>query len=373
MMGRELDGRNGQWSDAWFNRLVEQSLVGVYVVQDGRFAYVNPRLAELFGYSVDEVYRLDSVEALVAPPDRELVRENIRRRTAGEVESLRYSFRGQRRDGSCLEVEVHGSRIDAGGRPAVLGMLLDVTERNRAERERERLYREARQAVQGRDETMAIVSHDLRNPLNALVMAADLARARLQGEADPSTLELLARIPRLARRMNTLIEDLLDASALDAGRLSLRLGATDARDVARAAAEVLEPLAEDKGITLVVDVPSLPLRADHARLVQVLSNLGGNAIKFTPGGGRVCIRAEAAEDSVRFVVEDTGPGIPEAVRARIFDRYWKGGGDGEGLGLSIARGLVEAHGGSIQVESREGEGSAFRFMLPRSATAGAAA
>jgi PAS domain S-box-containing protein len=132
------DGRRGRgeaWgrrlTDSWFRSLVDQSLVGVYVVMDGSFVYVNPKFADLFGYTAEEVLRGKRVLDLVDPADRALVRENIRKRLEGEVESIRYTFRGLRSDGSRIDVEVHGTRTEIGGEPAVVGLLVDVSDRKR--------------------------------------------------------------------------------------------------------------------------------------------------------------------------------------------------------------------------------------------------
>jgi PAS domain S-box-containing protein len=368
------DGRRGRgeaWgrrlTDSWFRSLVDQSLVGVYVVMDGSFVYVNPKFADLFGYTAEEVLRGKRVLDLVDPADRALVRENIRKRLEGEVESIRYTFRGLRSDGSRIDVEVHGTRTEIGGEPAVVGLLVDVSDRNRARQELERLYGEARDAVQARDEVLAVVSHDLRNPLNAIGMSVDLLRFQLGAGADPTVIATLERVRRLVRNMDILIRDLLDVSAMEAGSFAVERRPREVREVVDLALDMLEPSAAEKGVELVVEAPGAERRVacDRDRLLQVLSNLLGNAIKFTPPGGRVSLRIESVRDAVLVSVRDSGPGIPEEHLPNLFDRFWKRGSvEGVGLGLAIAKGIVEAHDGRIWVESEVGRGTAFHFTVP---------
>jgi len=246
----------------------------------------------------------------------------------------------------------------------------------RAAREREReellarvsdLYRQTSEALASRNELMAIVSHDLRNPLTAIDARAQ-ALARRAPPDDPVHVAGEA-IHRAARRMATLIDDLGDTAALVQGRLALQIEYADPGELLSEAAATFSPIAESKGLELRTSVGShLPhLRCDRDRVLQVLSNLIGNAIQVTPAPGRICLRAEAFDGSIGFAVEDTGPGVPEAERERIFERHVRGAGAsyrGKGLGLAIARGIVEAHGGSIWVESEPGRGSTFRFTLP---------
>jgi signal transduction histidine kinase len=169
--------------------------------------------------------------------------------------------------------------------------------------------------------------------------------------------------------MYRLIQDLLNVAAIDAGQLAVTRTALRADVIMTDALELLRPLAAAKRITLESDLsPALPsVAADRERLLQVFSNLGGNAIKFTPENGRIEIRATARDTTVEFSVRDNGQGIPSEDLPHIFDRFWqarKTARAGVGLGLAIAKGIVESHGGSIRVESEIGQGSCFAFTLP---------
>ncbi|HKP77166.1 MAG TPA: GAF domain-containing sensor histidine kinase, partial [Longimicrobiaceae bacterium] len=232
------------------------------------------------------------------------------------------------------------------------------------------LYEQARAATRAREEVLAVVSHDLRNPLNAVLLAAVI----LDEFTDPERWDererlQLRTIRHSAEQMTTLIHDLVEVVALEGGRRVLSLGRVDVAAALSSAAEMYAGLAEERGLSLAAeDGGAVPeVHADRGRLLQVLSNLVGNAVKFTPAGGEVRIGAEAAGDAVRFWVRDTGPGIDAEHLPRLFDRFWQGRhGDaqGLGLGLAIAKAIVDAHGGRIWAESTPGQGSTFCFTLP---------
>ena len=254
-------------------------------------------------------------------------------------------------------------------------LLLAIARQTALALERSRLYAREHQAVRARDEVLGVVAHDLRNPLGAIKMYAYLLEEALpvdgpgRGHADT--------IRRLAGQADRLIQDLLDVRRLEAGRLRVERIPVPAGALVASAVEMLRRGAEEKGLLLETVVPPVLPRvdADPDRIAQVLSNLLGNAVKFTPAGGRIVVRAEAAEGEVRFTVSDTGVGIARDDLEHLFDPFWQGRGAarmGAGLGLSIARGLVEAHGGRITVESEPGRGSTFAFTLPRAESAPAA-
>jgi PAS domain S-box-containing protein len=230
-----------------------------------------------------------------------------------------------------------------------------------------RLYRAAREASQARDDVLAVVAHDLRNPLNTIAVSAQ-ALLRQQTIAGDARIQAPLRTIRgSVDRMNRLIQDLLNVSRMEAGRMAVETYPEPAEAILQEALEAALPLASQ--IQLRIDVPeTLPwVRADRERLLQVFSNLLGNALKFTPPGGQVTLGARSEGMVVRFWVRDTGPGIPPEALEHLFDRFWQvrhGDRRGAGLGLSIAKGLVEAHGGRIWVESEPGRGSTFCFVVP---------
>ena len=233
------------------------------------------------------------------------------------------------------------------------------------------LYEESTRAVRTRDELLAVVSHDLKNPLNVVSMVAGILQSE---ESTDERGELIRKhgqlLGRATRRMLSLIDDLLDLAGIEAGRLSMSPGEEDAADLGRAAIDLLQPVAVQKGAALRwADGEVLPrVIADRSRVQQVLSNLIGNALKFVRAGGTVTLSARPGEHEVIFVVADDGPGISPEHLPHLFERFWKAPGDaraGTGLGLYIVRGIVAAHGGRTWVESEPGKGARFYFTLRR--------
>ncbi len=234
--------------------------------------------------------------------------------------------------------------------------------------ENARLYGAARRATSARDEVLALVSHDLRNPISAIAMCARILREAPPD--DPAEREkMLTAITEATVWMQQLIRDLLDVSAIEAGRLSIDRRPTTLASIVSTAAGMISGEIDQRSIDLDVDIASdLPtVNVDDRRIVQVLTNLMGNAVKFTDPGGRIVVRATSTPTGVVVTVEDTGIGIDPEAQPRIFDRFWQAQSTprrGSGLGLAIARGIVEAHGGRIWVESQPGRGSLFSFSLP---------
>lgn len=222
------------------------------------------------------------------------------------------------------------------------------------------LYRQAQHAIEMRDEVLAVVSHDLRAPLWAIVMAAEHLID------DPEVRATGKGIARSAERMNRLIGDLLDASAINAGRLALQIGTHRADALVREAIETFRSQAELRQISIDTSAvePAL-VSCDRDRVLQVMSNLLGNALRFTPRQGHIEVSARREDGKVRFAVRDSGPGIAPEQLPHLFERFWRSGGrrDGAGLGLFIAKGIVAAHGGTLAVETATGQGSTFHFAL----------
>ena len=231
-----------------------------------------------------------------------------------------------------------------------------------------RLFREAQRALRIRDDVLAVVSHDLKNPVITIGLLAQLLRR--SRPLDARQLEDFAdNIQRSVEEMHLLIDDLLDFARIHSDTFSVELHAQHLHEVVMPTIDRMRVLAEAKRLRIDVDVPvDLPeVAADARRVGQVISNLVGTAIKFTPDGGTVQVVARREGDTVLTSVTDTGIGIPAEHLPRIFDRFWQAPRNehaGIGLGLSIAKGIVEAHGGTIWVESQPGKGSTFSFTLP---------
>ncbi len=241
--------------------------------------------------------------------------------------------------------------------------------------ENARLYQQSRSAVRERDEMLAIVSHDLRNPVNAIVMLTgavlkrDTPAAAAGEDIAPMSRDEVEAVRAAARQADGLIQDLQDVSRISAGRLRVERRRVPASDFLTECADMFEPVMEDAALRFVRRIDdNLPIvLGDQHRLTQVLSNLLGNAVRFTPHGGDIVLTATPLEDVVRISVRDSGPGVAPDDVPRLFERYWQAPRllrAGSGLGLYIAKGIVEAHDGEIGVDSEVGKGAEFWFTLP---------
>lgn len=226
-----------------------------------------------------------------------------------------------------------------------------------------RMRQKARRAAESRDRILAMVAHDLRTPLQAMTLRIGYLESEVPLEQRPQ----FASLQRATRRMKVIIEDLLNAAALDRGSLAMTLTMENVASIVREAVEAIGPLARHRTIDIAVTCadPLASVLCDRDRVLQVLEHLLDNAIKFTKAGGRVTLAVERFDASVRFSVVDDGPGISSDDVPYVFERHWKGTPtkNGTGLGLYIAKSIVEAHGGSIGVETELGLGSTFSFTL----------
>jgi signal transduction histidine kinase len=225
-------------------------------------------------------------------------------------------------------------------------------------------------AISSRDDFLGIVSHDLRNMLSGMALsAASLMNIECEGEVARAVARNAQRIQQYTVRMDRLVGDLLDVASIEAGRLALSPLRHDASELLSETNDVFLAIAAAKQISIrsQVGAGSLFAQCDRERILQVLANLVGNAIKFTHNGGRIDLCLERGEHELRFGVADTGTGIPPEKVELVFQRFWQAERQrqaGVGLGLYISKSIVEAHGGTIWVHSRIGEGSTFGFTLP---------
>jgi signal transduction histidine kinase len=279
--------------------------------------------------------------------------------------SQTYSTTYRRRDGSEVPVEVVLQYVAAAdGQSSFISLARDITERQRAEAA-------LRMANEAKDAFLAAASHELRTPLAAAKGHAHLAMLKLGGEADSGPGKSLTIINRQIDRMTKLVEELLDISRLQAGRLSLELERFDLSVLVRETCDRMAVLSQAHPLRM--DVPErLEGLWDRGRLDQVLTNLVSNAIRYSPNGGEVVVRVVEENAGVHLMVKDLGIGIPPEKQGLIFERFGRAHGakyGGLGLGLTISQGIVEQHGGRIWVESLgvPGEGSTFHVWLPREA------
>jgi PAS domain S-box-containing protein len=354
---------------------------------EGRLEEVNPAAAHLLGYEPAELVGRSLADVLSPEGRSEMGAYLARLRQEERVSGL---MRVVTRQGDEQIWMYRNVRIDRPGRPpAVLGYGIDVTERRRAEQAREaerQLYmdrierqnidlelrnREIEKADRLKSAFLDAMSHELRTPLTSIMGFSDL----LAEDADMTAQQqlYLGYIRQGSRHLLQLINDVLDFSKIEAGSLDLTVVEVELDRLAAETVSTIDPLAVQREIQLESDVPpGLTVRADRHRLKQVLLNLLGNAIKFTPAGGVVRLTASRQEGAVAVAVQDTGIGIPPEEHEMIFAGFHQVGcstrgiREGAGLGLAIVRRLIEQQGGKIWVESEPGQGSRFTFRLPAS-------
>jgi PAS domain S-box-containing protein len=270
-----------------------------------------------------------------------------------------------RRTGADHVLRCAASPIEDGPRRSAVAVCTDVTERKRLQQEAARLLDEARRAITDRQHILGVVSHDLRNPLTSVLVGAEVLKR--SSNTEPLFRKAIDSVHRGGRRMDRLIGDLMDITSIQEGQLAVAPTRVEMARVVEEALEALRDQAEQRGIQLNRDVaPELMVQADRDRLLQVLGNLLSNAIKATVEGSVTLTARRQEPGRVLVGVADTGPGLPPSVRSRLFEPFVRAertAYSGLGLGLSIVRGIVDAHGGRIWVESVPTGGTAFYFTL----------
>ena len=338
----------------------------------------NAGAEHIFGYTAEEIMG-KPINVLAPPAQTEEPGTLLRRVLDGEGVAHHETVR-VRKDGQIINVSLTVSpmRDGAGSIVGVSAIARDITERKRAEAERERLLvleREQNERLREldrlKDEFVALVSHELRTPLTSIRGYLELVLDGEAGDVSDEQRQFLGVVERNADRLLALVGDLLFLAQIEAGKLSLEVGAVDLGAVASESIDAARPLADDKDITLSLAIGPVPLLAgDGARIGQLVDNLVSNAIKFTPEGGRVDVRARARNGTAVIEVRDSGIGIPVDEQERLFERFFRSSNaaerqiPGTGLGLAISKAIVEAHGGKIAVKSEVDVGTTFKVSLP---------
>jgi PAS domain S-box-containing protein len=347
----------------------------VWIAQrDGRFTWFNRRWFEytglsfrdVFGYGWQQVLHPDDLDRAL---DRELA-------AFGRYDAWEDTVRLRRADGEYrwFLSRAVPIRNRSGANTRWFGTCTDITERMESELERERLLhleQEAREraerAARARDEVLAVVAHDLRNPLHTIQL---LAHSMVEVHSSPEARSRQAgSIQRVTQSMDRQIGDLLDIARMEAGSFAIRKAPVDLRRLLDDTMAIFGPQIQEGELTVVrEDGPDLgTVDCDRDQMLRVLSNLLANAIKFTPPNGSITLRSVRTARHLEVAVEDSGPGIAAENLEHVFDRFWQAdrkGGFGTGLGLAIAKHIVEAHGGTIHAESAVGRGTTFSFLLP---------
>jgi len=382
-------------ADNRYRRLLEAAPDGIFEVDGaGRIVLVNSQAERMFGYRREELLG-KSVEMLM--PERFRGRHPAHRARYSECSVIRpmgsgLDLRAVRADGTEFAVDINLSPFDGETGGSVVCVIRDVSDRKLAEEQIKSLNlsleqrtrdlavinseleirnREVEKANRLKSNFLTTMSHELRTPLNAIVGFADLLARQTAGPLTQKQERFVRHVKESSRHLLALIDDILDLSKIEAGRLDLKFESLPVTDAAEEVLSTIRPLAAAKEIDLVTDLsPRLTLYADHIRVKQILYNLLSNAIKFTPAKGSVRLVARPSDSAVHISVIDTGSGIPREEHEAIFETFHRCLNpaqdvcEGTGLGLSITRLLVEQHGGRIWVESEPGNGSQFHLMLP---------
>lgn len=364
-----------------YRQIVETAYEGIWMVDAaGRTEFVNARMAEMLATSPDAMLG-HPLRDYVFPEDEADLERFFERRRHGIREV--HEFRLRRLDGRpvCTRLST-GPLLDREGRfIGALAMVTDITERKRVEEERAHLMakeQEARAEIKAakeldqlKNDLVNSVTHELRTPLSSIMGYVEFLQDGLGGPLTPQQQEFVHQIETSTERLRRLVDDLLDFARIEAGTFQLRMDRADLRAKIREIVDSLRPQVAEARLEIAVTLPPDPLwvRMDGQRIGQVLINLLNNAIKFTPGGGRIHVQATGEAGQVRCEVRDTGIGISAEEIPKLFQRFsqLRSGvkmGVGTGLGLSISKAMVEAHGGRIGVDSTPGSGTTFWFTLP---------
>ncbi len=376
-----------------FKHLLEAAPDSILEIdRDGRILLMNAATERLFGYSREELSGKnvdtlvpDEVRARHAQPRVNYVADPLPRPMGSGL-----LLEGQRKDGTRFPVEISLSPFESEEGFRIGAIIRDVTDRVKAEeqiqvlqarytgeltaanRQLELRNRDVEAANQLKSEFLASMSHELRTPLHTIIGFAELLSEGLEGSLTDKQLRFVNHILRDGRHLLDLINDILDLSKIEAGRLELKMEEFDWTEALKDVVGTLQPQATAKDVVLSSqdEIPRHRLCADRVRIKAILYNLLSNAVKFTPSGGKVWVEAAIDQEVLAISVHDTGIGIPVEQQTRIFDKFYqtgmttKGVREGTGLGLAITKHLVEGHGGNINVESNPGEGSSFTFTIP---------
>jgi PAS domain S-box-containing protein len=370
-----------------FRELLEAAPDGIIEVdREGRIVLLNRVTEKMFGYSREEL--LGGTVELLIP-------EHLRARHVGHrihywdspvtrPMGIDLALQGKRKDGSQFPVEISLSPVESEEGLRVTAIIRDISERVKAEdrmrtireeythelEERNRLIERANQL---KSEFLASMSHELRTPLHTIIGFSELLTEELEGVLDDRQKRFFGHIHKDSQHLLELINDLLDLSKIEAGKLELRREVFDARAAVEEVLTSVRPLVQAKSQSIAAAIADLPaLDADRTRFKQILFNLLSNAVKFTPEGGSITIEGTLLNNAVEFSVSDTGVGIPREEQELVFDKFYqvgqtsKGVREGTGLGLAITQHLVAEHGGKLSVVSQVGQGSRFSFTIPLS-------
>jgi PAS domain S-box-containing protein len=362
-------------SEEKFRTITEQSFIGICIIKDYRFIYVNKQLSDSLGYSSEELLELEprALFNIIHPEDRVRILNAVERRNIeNEGVIANIQFRITKKTGEVIWLEVTSKPFTYQGKSASLIATLDITEKNKAEKIVLEENKKLVELNQMRKDIITRVSHELKTPLTSMFGASQILLKHLDEELSDNVLKFVEIFHRGALRLKKLVENLIDASRIETGKLHLNLTDHDLVKIIRECVDEMSYLLDNRRLSIRVEYPEkIILKLDKIRLQQVITNIMSNAIKNTPLQGIIFININENSDHVDIKIRDTGIGITEKEKGLLFEkfgkieRYGKDLGvdiEGSGLGLYISKEIIELHGGQILVES-EGRNNGALFTV----------
>lgn len=377
-----------QESEEKYRELVERANDGILILQDGLFKYVNPSLIEMAGRSEEDLLGSPFVD-FVHEDEVSKVVTNYQKRMLGETVYTMYETRFKTGKGNYIDAEVNAGFISYLGKPADLVFIRDITERKQIEKELRKHQEQLEEMVADRTTDLEIanerlmeldrmksmflasMSHELRTPLNSIIGFTGLLLLEMAGDLNPEQRKQLEMVKSSSNHLLDLINDILDISKIESGKVNLSIASFDLMEVVEDVLKAVTPLADHKGLQLIHEGPSsLQIKSDQRRVKQILMNLAGNSVKFTEAGFiKITVRKEESK-SVVVTVQDTGIGIKKVELNKLFQPFQQidmtstKKYEGTGLGLYLTRKIMTHLQGEISVTSEYGQGSTFTFVLP---------
>jgi len=380
-----LQGFEHVTAEEVFRELFERAAIGMTLVDlaTRRFVWANAKLCEITQYSCEELLQRTAVD-LTHPDDRLEDKTSFERFLRGEVDQRFIEKRYVRKDGTTVWVRITTTVVELAGKKCLFGVTEDISERRRVEEalhenqehlraalaDAERAQLALQAADKRKDEFLAMLAHELRNPLASIRNSAEIMKTL--PIVDGALTEVERIIERQSRHLSRLVDDLLDVARITTGKVRLRKQNLSLTDVLKRAVENVRPLFDSREHELIIQLPqeAVRVRGDELRLTQIIDNLLNNAAKYTPHNGRIAVSVRREKDEAVIQVSDNGAGIAPELLPHIFEMFEQANPTlartegGLGIGLTIAKSLVEMHGGHIAVRSERGRGSTFEVRLP---------
>ena len=336
--------------------LVEEAPVGAFIIStekgegEGRLIYANPDFCDIFGHTEKECKAMPKAWEFIHPDDRKSIDETFRELPFGG--RAHREVRGLKSDGTVVHVDIIATVNTFEDMPSIVGTVIDTTGRLLLEKEKEDFF--------------AMVTHDLKGPLTTIIGYTELVLTKKEQIGNEIS-RMLETVVNSADKLNSMVDNFLTISKLETGNMKLESEPEDIPSILRELERNFYPVAQQKGIEFIADIPDLPAATvDRRYFERAVANLLQNAFKFTPAGGKVTLKAESGAIEIIISVEDNGPGISKEDIGRVFDKYYRGTAStkGVGLGLMIVNAVAKAHGGRVSVQSEPGKSTTFRIYLP---------